>query len=303
LYYTDFVIIIISIIFKNKRFEMKTRILLTSIVLSLIGIGVYAQDYYYWENHQKKELTLLPASVQYVMYDFEMDTTDLKNLLGIPGIQIILSGRTYYGNNYGRGIEEYNYALLEDSSLINTDLAVYPEISYVSKNRYLDSKGRELLAGEMFYVEILDADSMDLHLLDSMALANRVDYLGYFLYDFYALKCTKESAGDALEMANLFYESGLFGYVEAGLNIVHGESLLEIKALEQLPLNLYSSTGELIIVPPSGSRLLELYSVQGIKIGSYILNEEKTFRLALPPGMYLYKIYAGKNYSGKVLLP
>ncbi len=282
---------------------MKTRILLTSILLSLIGIGMYAQDYYYWLKHQKRELTLLPASVQYVMYDFEMDTTDLKNLLGIPGIQIILSGRTYYGNKYGRVIQEYNYALLEDSSLINTDLAVYPEISYVSKNRYLDSKGRELIASEIFYVEILDADSMDLHLLDSMALANRVDYLGYFPYDFYALKCTKESAGDALEMANLFYESGLFRDVQACLNIVHGESILEIKAPEQLPLNFYSSIGELIIEPPTGSRLLELYSVQGTKLGSYVLNEGKNFKLELPPGMYLYKIYAGKCYTGKVLLP
>ncbi|MFA7358917.1 MAG: T9SS type A sorting domain-containing protein, partial [Bacteroidales bacterium] len=63
------------------------------------------------------------------------------------------------------------------------------------------------------------------------------------------------------------------------------------------------STGELIVEPPSGSRLLELYSVQGIKIGSYILNEENTFRLPLPPGMYLYKIYAGKCYTGKMLLP
>lgn len=287
----------------NQRFEMKTRLLLTSVLLSCIGIGLYAQDYYYWKYYQKKELTLLPSYVRLVTYDLEMDTTDLKELLGIPSVKILLHDRSYHTNMFRKEIQEYNYALLEDSLLINTDLTVCPEISFVSKNLFLNSDGKEVIFSDLFYVHVEDADSMDLYLLDSMALANRVDYLGHFLYGFYGLKCTKESAGDALEMANLFYESGLFEYAEADLMIVHGESLLGITAVEQVPFKIYTSAGELVVEPPAGFRLLELYSVQGIKLGSYPLNQEKTFRLKLPPGMYLYKIHAGQCFSGKLLLP
>ena len=278
---------------------MKKLIFLFSFFLSCVVM--YAQDYYHWKYHQKEELTLLPSYVQFVCYDLEMDTNDLKELLGIPRIKIIFFDRTYYSNAYGIEIPENNYALLEDSLLINTDLTVYPEISFVSKNLFLNSDGKEVIFSDLFYVHIEDADSMDLHLLDSMALANRVDYLGIRSSVYYGLKCTKESAGDALEMANLFYESGFFTNAWADLMLVRWESSLKTPSAEKI--NIYTSGGELILELPTGSRLLELYSVQGTKLGSYVLNEGKNFKLELPPGMYLYKIYAGKCYTGKMLLP
>ena len=124
---------------------MKTRILLTSILLSLIGIGMYAQDYYYWVKHQRRELTLLPSYVRAVTYDLEMDTTDLKELVGIPDVKILHHERTYHTNWFRRENQEYNCALLEDSLLIDTDLSVHPEIFYVSKNLFLNSDDREVI--------------------------------------------------------------------------------------------------------------------------------------------------------------
>ncbi len=265
------------------------------------ALGISNENYYYWENHKKKELTLLPSYVRAVTYDLEMDTTDLKELVGIPNVKILLHDRTYHTNMFRRENQEYNYALLEDSLLIDTDLSVHPEIFYVSKNLFLNSDDREVIFGDLFYVYIKNADSMDLHLLDSMALANRVDYLGVQSSVYYGFKCTKKSAGDALEMANLFYESGFFTSAWADLILVRWESSLKTPSAEKI--NIYTSGGELILEPPSGSRLLELYSVQGTKLGSYVLNEGKNFKLELPPGMYLYKIYAGKCYTGKMLLP
>ena len=48
--------------------------------------------------------------------------------------------------------------------------------------------------------------------LQQFAEENKVTILGRngYMRDWYTLSCTNESAGNALDMANIFYETGLF---------------------------------------------------------------------------------------------
>ena len=52
----------------------------------------------------------------------------------------------------------------------------------------------------------------DLRTLQQFAEENKVTILGRngYMRDWYTLSCTNESAGNALDMANIFYETGLF---------------------------------------------------------------------------------------------
>jgi hypothetical protein len=61
----------------------------------------------------------------------------------------------------------------------------------------------------------------DINVLESFASENNVEILGNnkFMPLWYTLACTKSSAGNALKMANLFYESGKFSAAEPDLMV------------------------------------------------------------------------------------
>jgi subtilisin family serine protease len=62
----------------------------------------------------------------------------------------------------------------------------------------------------LFYLKLNKAE--DLNILENMAKENGITILGNDKYMplWYLLSCSKESKGNAMQMANLFYESRLF---------------------------------------------------------------------------------------------
>ncbi len=79
---------------------------------------------------------------------------------------------------------------------------------------YRTAEGCEIGLSHLFYVKL--KNKSDETALLQLASDNGVEVIGYneFMPEWYTLSCTTESAGHALEMANLFYETGRFAAAE-----------------------------------------------------------------------------------------
>lgn len=77
--------------------------------------------------------------------------------------------------------------------------------------------GKEVGLSHLFYVKLKQESDRDQ--LISLASANRVEVLGRneFMPLWYTLACSNESAGNALQMANQFYETGKFASCQPDL--------------------------------------------------------------------------------------
>jgi len=86
-------------------------------------------------------------------------------------------------------------------------------IEYVSP-AVINSYNDTLNFSNLFYVRL--KDEKDVELLEKMAKETKVEILGNneFMPRWFTLSCSKNSKGNALEMANLFYESRLFSVTE-----------------------------------------------------------------------------------------
>lgn len=124
----------------------------------------------------------------------------------------------YLGN---KNLKPQSWSIIEKKEKGNTDSL----IAYLSDHAlyispfYLTLKGKEVGLSHLFYVKLYKAD--DIGLLEDFAAKNKVEILGKnkFMPLWYTLSCTKHSKGNALEMANLFYESSKFRSAEPDLMI------------------------------------------------------------------------------------
>ncbi len=79
--------------------------------------------------------------------------------------------------------------------------------------------GKEIGMSQYIYVKL--KQEKDVTILESLASENMVEVIGNdkFMPLWYILSCDKSSKGNALEMANLFYESGYFESAEPDLMV------------------------------------------------------------------------------------
>ena len=80
------------------------------------------------------------------------------------------------------------------------------------------ANGNEIGITNLFYVKL--KSETNLSILKELAKENAVELIGAdeFLQGCYYLACTNLSKRNALEMANLFYESGLFEFASPSLS-------------------------------------------------------------------------------------
>ncbi len=90
----------------------------------------------------------------------------------------------------------------------NCENAVWETIGNLCVNSY----------GSNFHVKVFDEN--DLTDLNRMILDTKTELVGQneFMPRWYELRATKTSSGDALSMANHFFESGLFEHSEPGIS-------------------------------------------------------------------------------------
>lgn len=90
----------------------------------------------------------------------------------------------------------------------NCQNAIWEEMSDLCINSY----------GSSFYVKVFDEN--DLTDLNQKITETNTELVkqNEFMPEWFELRATKNSSGDALKMANYFYETGLFEYSEPGIS-------------------------------------------------------------------------------------
>lgn len=181
------------------------------------GVQIMENTKYYWYEGEKIYLEEIPEK-EYVVFKKKdlQELSSLKNQSSTPLIKeefqelklagIILSDKAATEkDNVMWGITESNLR-----SAIAGDI---PTIIYKSPF-YKSSLGEEIGISHLFYVKLKSEKDKDK--LIELATKNNVDIIGNneFMPLWYTLSCDNESAGDALQMANEFYESGLFEFAE-----------------------------------------------------------------------------------------
>lgn len=160
-------------------------------------------EHYYWHNGEKIELSILKDK-KFILFN-KSDQGEISNFLGEKTAfkKVVLSPK----------IKSLTNAVTSDlmwATVTATDkLSDKHEVLYEAPF-FLSESGKELGLSHLFYVKLKSVD--DLLQLKKIAEENKVEIIGNNEYMplWYTLSCTKESKGNALDMANLFYEVGIF---------------------------------------------------------------------------------------------
>lgn len=175
---------------------MKTKVfIIAAQILMSISIAVQAEDYY-WYKGNKVSLSQ-HGNQYYIIYMADALSESDKD-------KIERNGDVYYPEfqNLKWGITKPN-AVIEDNEHV-----LYQSLSYTDD--YCD---HDMYVTHRFYVNLKGDSYLDT--LQSMALQYdaEIEREGAFLY-WYILRCKLNSEHNALELANIFYETGLYASSE-----------------------------------------------------------------------------------------
>jgi subtilisin family serine protease len=194
---------------------MKYIVLSVIVFVSLKAIG---QDYYWYKN-EKITLKKLPEK-RFILIDDNTNEKLFKNTLNAHNIEA--SNFNITNVNIGLNKVSNEYKKERKWSVISTtDVSRFSKFNreniLYESDFYLTKSGIEVGLSHLFYVKLNDV--ADTVLLFELATKNNVDVLGNHTYRplWYTLSCSNKSKGDALEMANLFYETTYFAASEPDL--------------------------------------------------------------------------------------
>ncbi len=184
-------------------------------------------DDYYWGSSGRIPITR-SSEKSYVL--FKSDAAELQRSLRSANISAIRETRKY--NLIMRKAEKNADLFAELSSGVGNidDIANLKKLDKViyAAPFYKFKDGDEFPLTNLFYVELKVPE--DIGKLERLAAENSVNIVEKIpLTDnAYTLSCDKNSTGNALEMANLFYETGFFlssapEFLSARLNCVNDE--------------------------------------------------------------------------------
>lgn len=190
----------------KKRDFAGSDILMSAQEQSLSGFT----DYYWYKGSMKR--LVKKTEKKYIMLESENETTVLEflsrrhsKLIAEPK-QLDISNSVKKGNK--KNNKQLKWAIIDEGSptlpLADNESIIYESPFYNLEN------GKEVGISHLFYVKL--KSQTNLNDLMRMALANKVEILGNNEYMplWYTLACDKISSGNALELANKFFESGLF---------------------------------------------------------------------------------------------
>jgi len=195
------------------------RLVVSTAFLILSSTIANAQEYYYWSNGMKYPLELY-SEKQYILTQnqskiaaaqalaiSEQNISELKQIIISKTINTIRASKPLSSNLYWAfANSSINKAKVQSSDII------YAAPSFLAN-------GQEIGLSQYFYVKL--KQEQDIEILESLARKNLVEIIGYdqFMPLWYILSCDKNSKGNALEMANLFYELGYFESAEPDLMV------------------------------------------------------------------------------------
>jgi subtilisin family serine protease len=197
---------------------LKKYIVLFAVIL-LGSLHSSAQNDYYWSGG--KQIYMDKTSTKkFVVVDSSIATqNELDSVLNDSSL--LVAG--FYESNLIPRINlrdsaylDNNFAIIESRDSIDSDTLLNNSyIHYVSD--YFRINNNDIGTSNLFYVKL--SDMQDTIVLDSISTESSVNVLGNFSNSpyWFILECTEQSAGNTLDMANMFYESGLVVYSHPNL--------------------------------------------------------------------------------------
>ena len=169
---------------------MKPKVVFTRILLlHLTTLVTYSQDYY-WYDDAKIHLTI--GDKEYIVY--EPHTTSPNNATGLLYEEDIVASNQ----------QTLKMGIIAKDANLDIGRIVYRITSYISNEDSTD-----VFITDKFYVKLKHPD--DIQQLQQMAITYNVEILyNHTLARWYVLGCTANTEYTALQMANIFYESGMF---------------------------------------------------------------------------------------------
>lgn len=189
---------------------------LATILLLAAWLSSWAQTPdYYWYKNEKVYLEKV-SDKKFILVDDIKDANDLKQKLNLPNVKVDRMDNTNVNatiNGYASTKAEKKWAVVQGQEAANTKLASKARVLY--EGSFYKAQGKDAAGlSHLFYVKL--RTESDLAKLEQLANKNKVEIMGNnkFMPLWYTLSCTKASSGNALEMANLFYEAGHFAAAE-----------------------------------------------------------------------------------------
>lgn len=200
------------------QFIRNNRITLFVALFLFLTTTTYAQQTdYFWNNTTKVYLNRL-STKKYITFDKTInDSSALKQVLSLPNAVIQGFGEltilTGLENTLSNKTTEDNWAIIESVGIGNSTLSTSQFIISESPV-YLTPNNEELNISHLFYVKL--NNQSDFQILENLTQQNNIEIIGNNKYMplWYILSCDKNSGGNALQMANLFHETGLFTHVQ-----------------------------------------------------------------------------------------
>jgi cell wall-associated protease len=182
------------------------------ILTYLVIFSLYGQHYYYY-NGEKQPLELM-ESKKYVLVDKNIDQKGFSELLQIKSDQIDefqSSYLTQYLQSRPNINREIHWAVISDPRKPNL---LKQLTNYYVGPYFKAESGKEVGLTHLLYVKLNSQE--DIEVLDSIARVHHVEILGNdrFMPLWYLLACSGKSDRNALEIANYFFETGLFKSVQ-----------------------------------------------------------------------------------------
>lgn len=171
-----------------------------TIVLLLIGVSaLFGQDYYWYKN---EKIFLKPGDKFYIIYEDEPQNAT-------NGITIIRVDTTKNGKLIKRGF------------ISNNQIENVKHVLYKTSSFRMGHDTTNVFVSENFYVQLNTDDDTTCLAYYAEKYHAEVIRKGAFSR-WYILKCTPQAHYNALELANIFYESQLFSATEPEfLNSIH----------------------------------------------------------------------------------
>jgi hypothetical protein len=282
---------------------MKTRIF-TLILCAVFSMGgAISQEYYYWYKGEKVPLELDPTK-KYILLDNAADTIALKNRTDARVKYGSFISEPYYGINFIEGDPQkvYTWTIVEGQELPEFSADGIYEAPVFKQN--ISGSAPEVALTHAFYVKLKNSD--DFGLLETLAHENNVVILGNnpYMPEWFTLSCTRISSGNALEMADFFYESNLFADAEPefyslGIDIT-GKGPTKIKNASVNDVAISSFDSQINVVSTNSIDYVEVYALDGriLYASSYLNVPNVNLNLPAHKGVVIVQV---KLQSGSVL--
>lgn len=166
---------------------------LFALICSFISLFVFAENYY-WYNGNKVELLL--GNKEYVVYKSKIPTRNIDSIqLCKDEFAIASENDTLKWGIFVNG---------QRSNYLDSIDVLYQSPSYI-----MCKDSTEVFITDEINIKLLSEN--DISLLNEIASEYRLDIQpNAYLPDWYVLKCTPQTKYNALEIANILYESGKF---------------------------------------------------------------------------------------------